>query len=303
VGHRIVHGGTLYAAPVRITPDVLAALTGLIPLAPLHQPHNLTPIRVLSERLPQLPQVACFDTQFHSSIPPIEQTFALPQEYADEGVRRYGFHGLSYEFIAGRLAEVDAQAIAGRTIVLHLGNGSSACALRAGSSVATTMGMTALDGLVMGTRSGSLDPGVLLYLMRERGMDDKALATLLYERAGLLGVSGVASDMRALAASSDPRARFAIELFCYRATREIGALAAVLGGVDALVFTGGIGEHAPDVRARIVAPLAWLGFALEAKANAGNALAIGAAGYKPVYVIPTNEELMIARHTRRIIAA
>ncbi len=303
VGHRVVHGGTRYAAPIRVTPEVLAALEALTPLAPLHQPYNVAPIRVLAGRHPSLPQVACFDTAFHQTAPAIAQAFALPPPFPGEGVRRYGFHGLSYEYIAERLREVDRRTAAGRVIVLHLGNGASACAMIDGRSVASTMGMTALDGLMMGTRAGSLDPGVLLYLMREHGMDAAALETLLYKRSGLLGVSGVASDMRALLASDDERARFAVELFCYRATREIGSLAAAIGGADALVFTAGIGEHAPPVRAKIVETLAWLGFAIEADTNAGNALSIAAQGSKPVYVIPTNEELMIARHTRDCVTA
>ncbi len=302
VGHRVVHGGMAYAAPVRVTPAIVDALEALTPLAPLHQPYNLAPIRMLAARNPALPQVACFDTAFHRTAPAIAQAFALPTQYAAEGVRRYGFHGLSYEFIAECLRDVDPVAAGGRVIVLHLGNGASACAIRAGESVATTMGMTALDGLMMGTRAGNLDPGVLLYLMREHGMDAAALESLLYKRAGLLGVSGIASDMRTLQANADPRAAFAIDLFCYRAMREIGSLAAAAGGVDAMVFTAGIGEHAPDVRAKIVAPLEWLGFAIDADTNAGSALSIGAEGSKPVYVIPTNEELMIARHTRSLVA-
>ncbi len=303
VGHRVVHGGMHYADPVRVTPAVLDDLEKLVPLAPLHQPHNLAPIRLFAQREPSLPQVACFDTAFHRTMPALAQTFALPRELTESGVRRYGFHGLSYEYIAGRLREVDATAAAGRVVVAHLGNGASMCAMANGRSVATTMGMTALDGLMMGTRCGAIDPGVLLYLQRERGMDERALDTLLYHRSGLLGVSGVSSDVRTLLASDDAAARFALDLFCHRAVCEIGALAASMGGIDALVFTAGIGEHAAPVRAHIVDALAWLGFGCDAAANAQHALAIGAHGGKPVYVIATDEERMIADHTRCIIDA
>ena len=303
VGHRVVHGGVRYTAPVRITPAILDDLARLSPLAPLHQPHNLAPIRILARRAPALPQVACFDTAFHATAPAIAQAFALPRDMTDAGIRRYGFHGLSYEFIAERLRAIDGAAAAGRVVVAHLGNGASMCAMVGGRSVATTMGLTALDGLVMGTRTGAIDPGVLLYLMRERAMDERALDDLLYKRSGLLGVSGVSSDMRELLASDDPHAAFAIELFCYRAVREIGSLAAAMGGIDALVFTAGIGEHAAPVRERIVLALAWLGFALDEAANAQNALRISPPHGKPAYAIPTDEELMIARHTRGIIDA
>ncbi|MEO6928513.1 MAG: acetate/propionate family kinase [Casimicrobiaceae bacterium] len=301
VGHRVVHGGTRYADPVRVTADVINDLQQLVPLAPLHQPHNLAPIRVFAEREPALPQVACFDTAFHRTLPPVAQTYALPREMTEAGIRRYGFHGLSYEFIAARLREIDPALARGRVIVAHLGNGASMCAIHDGRSVATTMGMTALEGLMMGTRTGSIDPGVLLYLQRERGMDERALEDLLYHRSGLLGVSGVASDVRVLLASEDPHARFAIELFCHRAVCEIGALTASMGGVDALVFTAGIGEHAARVRELIVAPLAWLGFACDATANAQHALRVGTRASKPLYVIATDEERMIAEHTRCII--
>ncbi|MEO8848229.1 MAG: acetate/propionate family kinase [Casimicrobiaceae bacterium] len=301
VGHRVVHGGTRYADPVRVTADVINDLQQLVPLAPLHQPHNLAPIRVFAEREPALPQVACFDTAFHRTLPPVAQTYALPREMTAAGIRRYGFHGLSYEFIAARLREIDPALAKGRVVVAHLGNGASMCAIHDGRSVATTMGMTALEGLMMGTRTGSIDPGVLLYLQRERGMDERALEDLLYHRSGLLGVSGVASDVRVLLASEDPHARFAIELFCYRAVCEIGALAASMGGIDALVFTAGIGEHAARVRELIVAPLAWLGFACDATANAQHTLQIGTRASKPLYVIATDEEQMIAEHTRCII--
>jgi acetate kinase len=302
VGHRVVHGGERYVAPVRLTPAIVDDLTRLSPLAPLHQPHNLAPIRIFAKRAPALPQVACFDTAFHATAPPIAQAFALPRDLTAAGIRRYGFHGLSYEFIAERLRAIDGAVAAGRVVVAHLGNGASMCAMVEGRSVATTMGLTALDGLVMGTRTGAIDPGVLLYLMRERGMGEAALSDLLYKRSGLVGVSGVSSDMRALLASEDVHAAEAIDLFCYRAVREIGSLAAAMGGIDALVFTAGIGEHAAPVREKIVLALAWLGFALDEAANAQNALSIAPHQGKPVYVIPTDEERMIARHTRGIIA-
>ena len=242
VGHRVVHGGTEYAAPVRLDAAVLVKLEKLVPLAPLHQPHNLAPIRTLLERTPELPQVACFDTAAHRSNPPLAQMFALPQELTDAGVRRYGFHGLSYEYIASALPRFDQRAARGKTVVLHLGNGASMCALDAGRSVATTMGFTAVDGLPMGTRCGAIDPGVLLYLMDARQLDARAIEKLIYTESGLLGVSGISSDMRALLESSDPRATLAIDLFVYRIGRELGSLAAALGGLDAIVFTAGIGR-------------------------------------------------------------
>jgi acetate kinase len=303
VGHRVVHGGTRFLDPVRVTPAIIDDLERLAPLAPLHQPHNIAPMRIFARRAPALPQVACFDTAFHRTASPLAQTFALPREMTDAGIRRYGFHGLSYEFIAGRLREIDAVAARGRVVVAHLGNGASMCAMVDGASVATTMGLTALDGLVMGTRTGSIDPGVLLYLQRERGMDERALDDLLYHRSGLLGVSGISSDMRTLLASDDAHARFAIELFCYRAVREIGSLAAAMQGVDALVFTAGIGERAAPVRERIVTSLEWLGFACAGDANARSALRISTTHSKPVFVIATDEERMIAAHTRGIIEA
>jgi acetate kinase len=302
IGHRVVHGGTDYAAPVRVNAETLARLDTLSPLAPLHQPHNLLPIRVLAERRPDLPQVACFDTAFHRSAPPVAQAFALPAAITDRGVRRYGFHGLSYEYIASVLAQHDARAAAGRTVVLHLGNGASMCALQGGQSVASTMGFTAIDGLPMGTRAGNLDPGVVLYLLQSLGMDAKAIESLLYRESGLLGVSGVSSDMRELLASDDPRARFAIELFAYRIGRELGSLAAALGGLDAIVFTAGIGERAAPVRAAVCRHAAWLGVELDAAANEAGGPRIGAASARVgAWVIPTNEELMIARHTHALV--
>ena len=243
VGHRVVHGGLDYKAPVLVDAKVASTIEKLVPLAPLHQPHNLAPIQWLLERVPDLPQVACFDTSFHSTNPEVAQRFALPQVLHDAGVRRYGFHGLSYEYIASVMAEFDAGAAAGRVVVLHLGNGSSMCAIQAGRSVATTMGFTALEGLPMGTRSGSLDPGAILHLMNQHGMDARAIEKLLYNQSGLLGVSGISSDMRTLLASNNQQARLAVDLYCYRVGRELGSLVAALAGVDAIVFTGGIGEN------------------------------------------------------------
>ena len=304
VGHRVVHGGLDYAAPVRLTAEIVGHLERFIPLAPLHQPHNLKPIRLLLANQSQLPQVACFDTAFHRHQPEVAQAFALPSEITDRGVRRYGFHGLSYEYIASVLPEYDARAAAGRTVVLHLGNGASLCAIQGGKSVASTMGFTAVDGLPMGTRSGNLDPGVVLYLMDELKMDARAIEKLLYQQSGLLGVSGISSDMRTLLASDEPRAKFAVELFVYRIGRELGSLAAALGGLDALVFTAGIGEHAAPIRERVCQAAAWLGVELDPAANAAGGPRISAENSRiPAWVIPTNEELMIARHTRTSIAA
>ncbi len=303
VGHRVVHGGLEYAAPVRVDAPVLSALEKYIPLAPLHQPHNLAPIRALLERLPQLPQVACFDTAFHRGQPPVAQAFALPKSITDRGVIRYGFHGLSYEYIAGVLPQHDPRAAAGKVVVLHLGNGSSMCAIAAGRSVASTMGFTAADGLPMGTRCGSLDPGVVLYLIDELGMDARAVEKLIYQQSGLLGVSGISSDMRTLEASDDPRAKAAIDLYIYRIVRELGSLAAALGGLDAIVFTAGIGENSASLRERVCRNAAWLGVDLDPDANARNATRISAAASRvSAWVIPTNEELMIARHTGKVLA-
>lgn len=302
VGHRVVHGGLAFAAPVRVTGSTLEALEQLVPLAPLHQPHNLAPIRLLLERMPGVAQVACFDTAFHRQQPELAQRYALPRELTQAGVRGYGFHGLSYEYIAATLPEIDATAATGRTVVLHLGNGASMCALLQGRSMATTMGFTALDGLPMGTRCGSVDPGVLLYLLQARGMEVDALEELLYKRSGLLGVSGLASDMRELLEADTADARLAVELFVYRIGRELGSLAAALGGLDALVFTGGIGEHSAEIRARVCAAAAWLGVECDAGANAAHAQRIStAASRTSAWRIPTDEELMIARHTRAIL--
>ncbi len=302
VGHRIVHGGVRFIRPVRIDGDALAALEALIPLAPLHQPHNVAAIRAVALHAPQIPQVACFDTSFHRTQPTVAQAFALPERYAEEGVHRYGFHGLSYEYIASVLPEVDARAAAGRAVVAHLGNGASMCAMKGGRSIATTMSFTALDGLPMGTRCGAVDPGVLLYLMDQHGMGPRALEQLLYEQSGLLGVSGISSDMRTLLESTDPHAAKALDLFVYRIGRELGSLAAALGGLDGLVFTGGIGENAAAIRARVCRDAAWLGLNLDEEANAYGGPQITRPG-SPVaaWVIPTNEELMIALHTRRVL--
>jgi acetate kinase len=304
VGHRIVHGGTDYAAPVRIDADVVSRLERLIPLAPLHQPHNLAPVRTLLDAAPHLPQVGCFDTAFHVAQPPLAQAFALPADITDRGVRRYGFHGLSYEYIASVLPTLDRRLAEARVIVAHLGNGASLCALRAGRSVASTMGFTAVEGLPMGTRSGALDPGVILYLIDELKMGTREIERLLYKQSGLLGVSGISSDMRTLEASADPRARLAIDLFIYRIGREIGSLAAALGGLDAIVFTAGIGEHSASVRRSVCRAAAWLGLALDEAANDAGASRISAPDSKvSAWVVPTDEELMIARHTRRTLHA
>ncbi len=303
VGHRVVHGGLRYSDPVRVDADVLAELESLQPLAPLHQPHNLAPIRLLLASRPDLPQVACFDTAFHRGNPEIAQMFALPYELHQQGIRRYGFHGLSYEYVAEALAQLDEDAALGRTVVLHLGNGCSMCALDGGRSVATTMGFTAVDGLMMGTRSGALDPGVVLYLLGEGGLSAAEIEQLLYSESGLLGVSGLASDMRTLLASDQPRAALAVDLFTYRIRRELGALVAVLGGLDALVFTGGIGENAAPIRERVCRDAGWIGVDLDDAANGQGKVRISRVGSRiKVWVVPTDEELMIARHTQRLIA-
>jgi acetate kinase len=303
VGHRVAHGGPEYSQPVRIDTKTLSYLETLIPLVPLHQPHNLAPIRFLRDRAPELLQVACFDTSFHRSNPEIAQMFALPYAFHEAGVLRYGFHGLSYEYIASVLPSYDARAATGRCIVLHLGNGSSMCALAAGKSVASTMSFTGVDGLVMGTRCGNLDPGVLLFLMDQRGMDARAIEQLIYSQSGLLGVSGISGDMRTLLASEEPRARRAIDLYLYRIRREMGSLAAALGGLDAIVFTGGIGENAVPIRAGACRDAGWLGVELDAAANARGGPRISTAGAQVhAWTIPTNEELMIARHTRSMLS-
>lgn len=304
VGHRVVHGGPDYDRPQRVTPELLAKLDRLTPLAPLHEPHNLAPIRAIAAARPDLLQVACFDTAFHHTMPPVATRFALPRAYEADGVRRYGFHGLSYEYLARRLRELAPELMQGRVIAAHLGNGASLCAMRNGHSVDTTMGFTALDGLVMGTRCGNLDPGVILYLEQERGLTAKDVEDLLYRKSGLLGVSGISGDMRTLLASCDRPARDAIELFVFRIAREVGALTSSLGGLDAIIFSAGIGEHAPKIRAMVCARLEWLGIALDTDANDRNAAVISTASSRVVVrVIPTDEEAMIARHVLETIGA
>ncbi|HJS84934.1 MAG TPA: acetate/propionate family kinase [Acetobacteraceae bacterium] len=304
VGHRVVHGGTEFIAPAVVTDAVLSALEALTPLAPLHQPHNIAPIRAVAATRPGLPQVACFDTAFHHTMPLLATRFALPREYETQGVRRYGFHGLSYEFIARHLAREAPRLAAGRVIVAHLGNGASLCAMRDGRSVDTTMGFTALDGLMMGTRCGTIDPGVVLHLIEQRGMDAKMVADLLYNRSGLLGVSGISNDMRTLLGSDDERAREAVRLFVFRIAREAGALVSTLDGLDGLVFTAGIGEHAPPIRQMACERLGWLGVRLSAAANSrGEAVISTPDSPIEVRVIPTDEEAMIAHHTLEALDA
>jgi acetate kinase len=304
IGHRVVHGGQEFSQPTLVTPQVVTKLEKLIPLAPLHQPHNLVPIRLAAQLLPELPQVACFDTAFHVGQPGVAQAFALPAAITDRGVRRYGFHGLSYEYIASVLPSVDPRAAAGRTVVAHLGNGASMCALDAGKSVASTMGFTAVDGLPMGTRCGSIDPGVLIYLMDQLHMDARHIEKLIYQESGLLGVSGISSDMRTLLESLEPRAQFAVDLFVYRIGRELGSLAAAIGGLDALVFTAGIGEHSTAVREQVCKAASWLGVELDPSANATGGPRITTTDSRvSAWVIPTDEDLMIARHAVRLLAA
>ena len=299
-GHRVVHGGVRYGSPARVTPEVIRELEALVPLAPLHQPHNLAAIKALTKRRPALPQVACFDTAFHSTQPPVAQAFALPRALGEAGVKRYGFHGLSYEYIASVLPEHLGGGADGRVVVAHLGAGASMCAMRGRRSVATTMGFTALEGLPMGTRTGAIDPGVILYLMSERGMSLGEVTELLYKKSGLLGLSGISSDVRDLLASDSPHAARALDVFVYRVGREMGSLAAALGGLDAVVFTAGIGEHAVPIRARICRDAEWLGVQLDDGANQRGGPRISAAGSRATaWVIPTDEELMIARHTLR----
>jgi acetate kinase len=298
VGHRVVHGGEQFAEPVLVDDAILDQLEKLAPMAPLHQPHNLAPIRVIGQIAPDVAQVACFDTAFHRTQPPVSQLYALPRDLSATGVKRYGFHGLSYDYIASVLPGIVGDAGRGRVVAAHLGNGCSMCAMRDGKSVATTMGFTALEGLPMGTRSGAIDPGVILYLLAERSMSVGDVTDLLYRRSGLIGVSGISNDMRTLLASNAPEAAEAIELFVYRISRELGSLVAALGGIDALVFTAGIGEHAPPVRARVCENAAWLGIRLDPVANVNGGPRISTADSPvSVWVIPTNEELMIARHT------
>lgn len=302
VGHRVVHGGTHFTAPVLVNSDVLADLRKLSPLAPLHQPHNLAAIGAIAEAAPHIPQIACFDTAFHRLEPEIAQMFALPRELTNLGIRRYGFHGLSYEYIAIRLNEVAPRLAGARVVVAHLGNGSSLCAMREGRSVATTMSFTAVDGLMMGTRCGTIDPGVLIYLMDERGMDARALEDLIYKRSGLLGVSGVSSDMRTLRESGEASARTAIKLFVYRIVREIGSMVAAAGGIDAIVFTGGIGQNDAQTRAEIAEGCEWLELVLDPALNKAGVTRIdGLRSRVAAFVIPTDEEQMIAWHTSALL--
>jgi acetate kinase len=298
VGHRVVHGGATFTGPTIVTPQVLDALKALIPLAPLHQPYNLGAIEAVSERLPGVPQVACFDTSFHRGQSAVAEVVPLPREICQAGVQRYGFHGLSYEYIASVLPQVAPEIASGRVIVAHLGSGASLCAVKNGQSVDHSLGFTALDGLCMGTRPGAIDPGVVLYLFQNLGLSAKDVETILYKKSGLIGISGISNDMRDLVDSSEPGARLAVDYFVYRAAKEIGALAAVLGGIDGLVFTAGIGENSAEIRRRISEASAWLGIELDRDANARKGPRISRAGSRvSAWVIPTNEELMIARHT------
>jgi acetate kinase len=303
VGHRVVYGPPGHDGPALATPGMLAELDALVPLAPLHVPHNLAPIRLIAQSYPEIAQIACFDTAFHHGMPAVATRFALPADFAAAGVRRYGFHGLSYEFISRRLRDLSPSLAKGRVIACHLGSGASLCAMRDGRSVDTTMGFTALDGLVMGTRSGTLDPGVVLYMMQARGMTAAEIESVLYRKSGLLGVSGLSSDMRDLLASPDPRAAEAVDLFVYRIVREIGALTSVLGGLDCLVFSAGIGERSPEIRARVCAGLGWLGLELDGPANhEGGPMICTPESRVAAMVIPTDEEAMIALHCREALA-
>lgn len=302
VGHRVVHGGAQYDRPVLITRDVLVQLYELIPLAPLHQPYNLAAIDRIRERMPHVPQVACFDTSFHQTHPPVAKLIPLPKEIRKSGVRRYGFHGLSYEYIASVLPEAAPEIAHGRVIVAHLGSGASLCALKDGRSQDCTLGFTALDGLCMGTRPGALDPGIVLYLHQSLGFSPKEVETILYKKSGLAGISGISNDMRDLLSSNEPDARLAIDYFVYRAAKEIASLTAVLGGIDGIVFTAGMGENSPEIRRRICEACGWLGVELDSEANANNSPHISSRDSKvSTWVIPTDEELMIARHTGALL--
>ena len=302
VGHRVVHGGAKFSGPTVVTPSVLDDLRKLVPLAPLHQPYNLAAIEAVAARLPAVPQVACFDTSFHRGQAGVAEVIPLPRDLVRSGIQRYGFHGLSYEYIASALPQVAPEIAGGRVIVAHLGSGASLCALKNGRSVDHSLGFTALDGLCMGTRPGAVDPGVILYLFQELGLSAKEVETILYKKSGLLGISGISNDMRDLIDSREPAAQLAVDYFVYRATKEIGALAAVLGGIDGLVFTAGIGENSAAVRARICEACAWLGVDLDQEANARRTPRISRSGSRvSAWVIPTNEELMIARHTATLL--
>ncbi|MEP9355274.1 acetate/propionate family kinase [Xanthobacter sp. KR7-65] len=305
VGHRVVHGGPHFAHAVRLTPEIIAELDTLSPLAPLHQPRSLEPIRIIARRVPGLPQVAAFDTAFHHTQPEMARLFAIPQSLTDAGVRRYGFHGLSYAYLASQFPKVDPRLAHGRVVAAHLGNGASLCGYDAGRSIATTMGFSALDGLVMGTRSGAIDAGVVFYLQRELGMSADEAEHFLYTQCGLLGVSGLSNDMRVLreAADADPGARRAIDLFVYRIARETGSLMAALGGIDALVFTAGIGENDAETRAEVIGALRWAGFELDAEANRAGATRITRGEGPQAYVIATDEEWTIVREMRAVLGA
>jgi acetate kinase len=302
VGHRVVHGGSRFKGPTILDADVMLALYQLVPLAPLHQPHNLAAIEAVFERLPGIPQVACFDTSFHRGQPAVAELIPFPRELRQQGLQRYGFHGLSYEYIASVLPQVAPEIAQGRVIVAHLGSGSSLCALKNGKSFDSTLGFTALDGLCMGTRPGSIDPGVVLHLFQGLNLSAKEVETLLYKKSGLLGISGISNDMRDLLGRSEPAAQLAVDYFVYSVAKQIGALTAVLGGIDGLVFTAGIGENSPEIRKRICASSAWLGIELDEAANTKPLTQISTPRSKPsVWVIPTNEELMIARHTGALL--
>jgi acetate kinase len=302
VGHRVVHGGPRHAGPSIVTPALIEELRELVPLAPLHQPYNLAPIEAIAKSQPGVPQVACFDTSFHRGHSAVAELVPLPEKIRSAGVQRYGFHGISYEYIASALRDVAPQIAGKRVIAAHLGSGASLCAMQGGRSVDSTMGFTALDGLCMGTRPGGLDPGVLLFLFQSLKLSTQDVEAMLYKKSGLLGISGVSNDMRDLLASSESSARLAVDYFVFRAAKEIGALAAVLGGIDALVFTAGIGEKSPEIRRRISESSAWLGVELDQQANNANATRISrTSSAVSVWMIPTNEELMIARHTGRLL--
>lgn len=302
VGHRVVHGGARYSGPCIVTPEVLANLHALVPLAPLHQPYNLAAIEAVGERLPGVPQVACFDTSFHRGQPAVAELVPLPKTIRDGGVQRYGFHGLSYEYIASALPGIAPEIADGRVIVAHLGSGASLCAMKSRKSVDSTLGFTALDGLCMGTRPGAVDPGVVLHLFQTLGLSAAEVEKMLYKQSGLIGISGISNDMRELVGHPDPAARLAVDYFVYQAAKQIGAFAAVLGGLDALVFTAGIGENSAGIRRRIVEASAWLGLELDDEANSRHASRISTATSRAsAWVVPTNEELMIARHTARLL--
>ena len=302
VGHRVVHGGPQYDRPIQVDQKVVENLARYIPLAPLHQPNNLAPIRTLLERFPTMPQIACFDTAFHRGHSPVADHFGIPQSLYAEGVRRYGFHGLSYEYVAGRLPEIAPEIAKGRVIIAHLGSGASMCAVSNGQSVESTMGFTALDGLPMGTRPGQLDPGIVLYLLTEKAMSPQEAQDFLYQKCGLRGLSGVSNDVRELLESSDPGASLALNYFTYRVGLHAGMLAAALGGLDAFIFTAGIGERSAEMRARIVEKLVWFGAELDPAANAAGKSKISSEASRiALYVVPTDEELMIARHTLAVL--